>query len=415
MREQYALNINATAEKLDYPSKRSLALQPKLANTAAGKRIALLSTHAEILALESSWRELESKNSITTNVFQSFEWAKCWCETHLQTDGKNELYVFAGYENASLVFLFPLSKSYHYGIKTLQWLTEPLGQYGDVLCASGQDASRWIAIALDEIRKSKDVDIIRLRHVRKDSIIEQSAAKHLTNAKCYERAPYLDLSAFKTDADYDARYTSTQRKRRKKIRKKLGDMGEVKFNVIKTGGECDAAITKAIIEKNAWLSDRGRFNRIMGCDRHINFLKALSRSNSTSFAMNMTELKAGDKSVSWEVAFRYRGTHFTYITSHVNALTDLSPGRLHMDLSQRAALAAGQARFDLMVPYDAHKESWSSAIVAASDYYHPITTSGHLYGTLYLRILRPIVRKIYYSLPQRALLLLQICCTWIKQ
>jgi CelD/BcsL family acetyltransferase involved in cellulose biosynthesis len=47
--------------------------------------------------------------------------------------------------------------------------------------------------------------------------------------------------------------------------------------------------------------------------------------------MVVTELRAGDRPVSWEISFRYGGTHFAYITSHACDLTDLSPGRLHFD------------------------------------------------------------------------------------
>jgi CelD/BcsL family acetyltransferase involved in cellulose biosynthesis len=87
----------------------------------------------------------------------------------------------------------------------------------------------------------------------------------------------------------------------------------------------------------------------------------------------------------------------------VNSHTDLSPGRLHMDLSQRQALADGMTRFDLMVPYDPHKESWSSGQVMTRDYYLPMTLKGKIYGALYLRYLRPTLRKIYYKLPSSIL------------
>jgi CelD/BcsL family acetyltransferase involved in cellulose biosynthesis len=409
------VNVHVAAKKLNYLKQSSATQVSTLAKTVLGKRIAVLCTAQEIMDLEPSWRDLESKNITTPSVFQSFEWVKSWCDTHLSHASTDQLKVTAGYLNGNLVFILPLVITSRFGLKILQWITEPLGQYGDVLCAKGQDVSTWMALALGAIKQDKSVDLIRLRHVRQDSLVEAFAKSKMIDAKYYERAPYLDLSTFKGDAEYDARYSSTQRKRRKKIRKHLEEMGEVKFATLNTSAEIATAIETSIIEKNAWLSDRGRFNRIMGCPRHVNFLKALAKSTSEHFAMTTTELTAGGKPVSWEIAFRYRGTHFAYITSHVNKLTDLSPGRLHMDLSQRAALAAGQIRFDLMVPYDLHKESWSSAMVNVNDYYYPATTLGRLYGAAYLRAARPIIRKIYYKLPQKALLLLQSCCAGIRQ
>ena len=377
-------------------------------------QIQIITDINSFLSIEPQWRKLETDNQVVPTVFQSFEWVKAWCLVYLDGESSDKLYIITGLAQGKLVFAFPIVRSNRHGMRTLQWLTEPLGQYGDVLCAKGQDANFWLDKSIDLIRTLNDIDILRLRHIRKDSVIAPFMSVRMIDAKYDERAPYLDLQAFKTEADYDARYTSTQRKRRKKIRKALGDRGTLHFADFSAGLELDHAIEQAIIEKNAWLWDRGRFNRVMGCPKHITFLKTLSRSTSQTFNMTTSQLQTGDVPVSWEIGFRYRGTHFAYITSHVNALTDLSPGRLHMDLSQRSALAAGLKKFDLMVPYDLHKESWSSGLVDASDCYFPFTSSGKLYGALYLRLLRPIVRKLYYKLPKSALRILQACWSGSK-
>ena len=184
-------------------------------------------------------------------------------------------------------------------------------------------------------------------------------------------------------------------------------MGPVDFKTLVVGTTNDQAMAEAIRQKNQWLSERGRFNRVMGCPSHIQFLKSLSRSATKDFEFVTTELSAGGKPVSWEIGFNYKGTHFAYITSHVNALTDLSPGRLHMDLSQRLALMSGQESFDLMVPNDNHKESWCSAKIDTKDYFYPTSWRGKLYGHFYLSIIRPAIRNAYYKLPQRMLKLLQ--------
>ena len=74
-----------------------------------------------------------------------------------------------------------------------------------------------------------------------------------------------------------------------------------------------------------------------------------------------------------------------------------------MDLSQRLSLKQGMQRFDLMVPNDAHKESWSSHKIATNDYYMPLSIAGQAYGLVYLRTLRPRARAAYYKAPQWAL------------
>jgi CelD/BcsL family acetyltransferase involved in cellulose biosynthesis len=369
----------------------------------AACHITLAQTAAQLRVLAQDWHALEQENQIAPHAFQTFDWCLAWSETYIEEQqGADRLQVIAGYDDNRLVFAFPLMATQRMGQRALVWLTEPFGQYGDVLCAKGQNAKLWIDAALSLMKRFKDVDLIHLRHVREDSIIAKHGLAELINARVPEQAPYLDLTAYPTEADYDARYTSQQRKRRKKIRRALDQFGDVTFRVLPAGITADAAMQTALTEKSDWLSARGRVNRVMSCPGHLRFLKNLSRKNGP-LQFVVSELSAGGKPVSWEIGFRSQGVHFAYITSHLNKHTDLSPGRLHMDLSQRACLADGLQRFDLMIPNDAHKESWSSAKIETNDYYIPVSAKGALYGHLYLRLIRPMARDVYYWLEPKIL------------
>lgn len=378
--------------------------QAEIASTLpASAHISLVTSLGGVRALEKDWLALETDSQGATTVFQTYEWASTWCKIYCAGETGSSIHIITGYDQNRLVFLWPLMLTRRVGLNVLCWLTEPFGQYGDVLCAKGQNAQMWVGQALTFIRRLKGIDVLRLRHVRDDSAIAASAGKILVNAHLDERAPYLDLTQFATEADYENRYTGTQRKRRKKIRKHLEELGEVSFTRLPLGTLSDKTIVDAMSEKNKWLAERGRINQIMACPFHSEFLKALARGKQRSIEMVVTELRAGDRAVSWEISFRFGGTHFAYITSHANDLTDLSPGRLHFDLSQRACLADGMKSFDLMVPYDAHKESWSSACMPTQDYYLPLSRKGLVAGKLYLSYIRPKLRAIYYRLPQSLL------------
>ncbi|MFO1033193.1 MAG: GNAT family N-acetyltransferase [Hyphomicrobiales bacterium] len=373
---------------------------------APGQRLGLVGSLAGLKHLEAGWRALEADAATLPTVFQSYDWISTWCDTYCQGDEGVDLHILTGYAGSRLVFAMPLQLQARAGVRVLSWLTEPFGQYGDVLCARGEDLARWLNASFTYLGKLGSADLLRLRHVRADSAIAQVAGGKLFDAQLRERAPFLDLTAFANEEAYEARYTGNQRKRRKKIRKALEDMGPVQFSALSNGAGREAAIAEALAEKNKWLAGRGRINVAVGCPKHREFLTLLSRRSHGGDGMVLTELKAGERAVSWEISFRYRSKHFAYITSHVDALTDLSPGRLHFDLSQRACLADGVKTYDLMVPYDAHKESWSSGMVGVEDYYLPLTWRGRLAGHGYLRQLRPAVRRLYYRMPRSILRLL---------
>ncbi len=360
--------------------------------------LSVVTTVSALRELEQKWRALEVRTDNHTSVFQSFDWVMAWADTYIGNKPGTTLHVLAGYDHDELVFVWPLMRARRLGFSVLTWLTDPFGQYGDVLCRKGECSKKWIEGSIGFMKRLKDVDILRLRHVRADSHLAIHASDLFVDARMPEGAPFLDIAQYADENAYDARYTSVQRKRRKKIRKALEAMGPVTFTRLPSGICADAAISQAITEKNAWLSERGRLNRILCCPGHLDFLKNLSRRLGGSVEVVVTEIKAGSRPISWEVGFRHRGVHFGYITSHVNALTDLSPGRLHMDLSQRACLNDGMSVFDLMVPNDIHKMSWSSGVVATNDYFLPLSYVGTAIGHGYIRRLRPIIRSIYYNL-----------------
>jgi CelD/BcsL family acetyltransferase involved in cellulose biosynthesis len=376
-----------------------LARNAKIHTLPLNGHLSLVTTLQGLAALETQWQQLELSCKQKPSVFQSFSWISSWAKTYIKNNGKTELCVITGFQNAKLVFVLPLMKQHLGPVTVLRWLTEPSCQYGDALVSIGQNPNLWLDNAMNFIKRLKGVDIMRLRHVRADSNIQGFCHTNMQDACLVERAPFLDLTAYTNDESYDARYTSTQRKRRRKIRKELEALGPLEFRILPNGTVSDAAMVEATREKNEWLDERGRHNQILKRGEHLSFLKELSRSSGSAVEMVTSELRAGDKPVSWEIGFNFLGTHFAYITSHVNALTNLSPGRLHMDMSQRHCIRHGQQRFDLMVPHDPHKESWSSGCVETRDYYMPLTRAGRLFGKIYLCGLRPVIRRIYYKTP----------------
>ncbi len=376
------------------------------ANLPAGSVISILRGKSAIANIADDWRDLLAATENSAAVFQSFGWISEWMAQCGTAENGCKPLIIAGYQSGRLVFVWPLMKTRSRTLTIIEWLSSPSGQYGDVLLAKGLSPEVWQDAALKLLQRSESADLLRLRHVRVGSAFHAFAERHLLNASNEEWAPFMDLTVFKAEQDYEARYTSSQRKRRKKIRKELEVFGEVVFTRVPPGPETDRAIAMAIAEKTKWLSHRGRINRILSCPRHLVFLQNLAKANTSDVETVVTEITAGDKPVSWEIGFRCNGTHFGYITSHNTELTDLSPGRLHMHYSQVLALKNGMKRFDLMVPNDVHKESWSSNMVQTHDYYLPLSRRGQIAGEVYLRMLRPVLRKVYYKLAPQALRLI---------
>jgi CelD/BcsL family acetyltransferase involved in cellulose biosynthesis len=349
-----------------------------------------------IAGLERDWRALEAASAGKHHVYQSYDWCATWANTYAAAGGAFEPIVLTGRRNGELVFLMPLMRDGSSRVPLLRWLTEPMGQYGDVLMAAGEDAGAWMAAAFAAIAARGGAAGVYLRHVREDANCWPFLSLTSGPATSPDRAPFLDIAQYPTEETYDGRYSKDQRKRRKRIRLALEEkFGAVDFRLLQPGAEMTAAMAAALSHKQAWIGERSLFTRVLGCPKLLPFLDALSRTG----LITTSRLTAGGTAVSWEIGLRFKGTHYGFITAHDTALTDLSPARLHMDLSQRAAIHDGQKIFDLMVPMDKHKESWSTGSVATGDFFRPVSAMGWVIDKAYLRTVRPALRYAYYNAP----------------
>lgn len=360
-------------------------------------QVSLVTSLPELEALAESWRALAASVARPQTLFQSYDWCAAWSRVYANSGSQNELCILTGYHDGELVFIWPLMKTRLGPLRVLRWLSEPFAQYGDILVSPSADARAWFKVSFEFLRRLKRIDSIRLRHVRRDATVYPYLTGAFRVAGEADAAPFLDLTPFPTEDAYEKRYSKEQRKRRKKIRKYLEASGTITFEIMQPGSLMDRAMDQALSEKRKWLASRGLYSRAIACPSIANFLRELSRAPGQSPAVLTSRLTAGSTPIAWEIGLRFGGTHFGFITAHDTALTDASPARLHMDLSQRQAIKDGMKIFDLMVPADPHKESWSNGMVDVFDFHAPLSLSGRLYGWGYLQTLRPFIRRIYYA------------------
>ena len=359
-------------------------------------------------ALTNEWRALAACCARDIHFFQTPEWGLAWVRHGRGARQEVPMLVSVRDPAGRLVLLWPLMRTRFGPLRLLRWLSDPFSQYGDVISRLHGAALRSALVASwRAILDMPGVDIIRLRHVRGDALVSDFLAARCRQAEA-EGAPALDLAQIPDAAAYEARFDRQQRRRRRRIRRRLeATFGPVTFCRVCEPEALRLAVARLIEEKRKWLDARGLYSRPLkwpGLARVFEGMHALAGilhdADATGEAeLVVTEMRAGERPVSWELGFRFRGRHYCYITAHDHALTDFSPGRLHMHLSQLMALKDGMRIFDLLVPAAPHKESWSDHVVAVRDHYLPLTPKGRLLGEGYLRVARPLARRLYMAAP----------------
>ena len=359
-------------------------------------RFTLLRTPLDVCTIGGAWRRLEGRTNGSHTLFQSHQWCSQWLESY---GAAYEPFVVAGFSANELVFLWPLMSERRSRFPILEWLSHPYSQYGDVLAAPDLNVAAWMTAALAFIASQGDFTGLYLRHVRIDAAASPFLSRTLTRIGDETGAPFMDLRQFADEAAYLARYSKVQRRRRVKIRNDLERIGPISFQTFESGHALAATIDKAVEAKRRWLVERGLPSVPLHVPGLAGFLQALAFRPNGDFKVVASLLRAGDRDISFEVGFRFKDRHCGFITAHDPELTDSSPARLHMDLSQRQALTAGLSIFDLMVPSDPHKVSWSSDTIPVVDYWHPLSLAGRIHGRLYLDKVRPWLRRAYLASP----------------
>ena len=377
------------------------AVSKKVTNPAPDSlRIGVLHSFEDIKAFESQWRKLEETAAKPSNVFQSYDWCLNWAQTCTVDNDCYGINIVTISRNDECLLIWPMMTTCVGPICVLRWLSDPFSQYGDVLVANNNEKNNLLELAWQELKSHPSADSIRLRHVRHDANVHDFLASYAKNDGSCDYAPYLEIDKFPTQAAYDTRYTKSQRRRRKRIRTALARNGEINFSHANKGSRFDHSLNRAIAEKRHWLNQRGLHSKPVQSTELVSFFHALAENGKTLKPL-ASQLSAGEREISYEIGLRYKNQHFGYLTAHDRQLTDTSPARLHMDLSQRLAIDDGMNAFDLMVPADPHKKTWSSARIETADYFIAINTRGALYTLVYLQVLRPVVRTVYKALPAR--------------
>ena len=375
---------------------------------ASAWRCEVVRTAQDMEALADEWRALERQAGRGAQAFQSSAWGLAWEDAFRGLNGaKYEPHVIVVRNGAGrAVLIWPLMRvRYPLKLTLLTWLSDPFGQYGDVITAlSGTALHEAMKAALDMLKADDGGDLLRLKFVRADAVAAPFLREHALQTAEEYGAPWLDLSPYATPDDLEKRYNRTQRRRRRKIvnrlKKHLGV--EPSFRRLMDVDEIRAAIPVMLENKRQWLREKGLVSRALFHDRAEAFFLRLAErmmadAEGPDFVLSV--LEANGEQLSWEMGFRWKGRHIAYMTAQRPDVRTFSIGRLHMHHSQSLAVADGMEVFDLLVPAAPHKESWSSHVEEVRNYFLPLSLRGRLLGQTYLCHLRPMLREAYHRLP----------------
>ncbi len=376
------------------------------AKAASVAEFALITDRAAFDALESEWNALFDRAGRPAQVFQTFSWNWHWANHYLSgapggIDGLH-LSIVTARRDGLLIMIWPLVAEKVRGITQIFWMGEPVSQYGDVIIDDVPDALDVMRAGWAFLTKHTKGDVVRLRRVRSDAAVAPLMDEIGARIADKQKAPYLDLSSAPDFAKYEERYSSHNRRNRRRLARRFAEQGQVTFERHYGGPQARALAVKALELKAEWLRHRGLVSHAISDARMARFFADAAEGSEKSTNCIVSVLKLDGAPGALEVSFTCKGRLALHVIVYSLHLEKSGAGVLLMERSLRDGYADSIGVFDMLAPGDNYKLDWADGSADVYDWVKPLSVAGYTYARLYLGLLRGRAKAVVAAMPQSA-------------
>jgi CelD/BcsL family acetyltransferase involved in cellulose biosynthesis len=361
----------------------------------------LVTSQAGLAELGPAWQGLTDEAVTAHQFFQDWRWVNAWW-AHLGASGHYELAVLVATDADRVVMIWPWVINRVRGLKILEPLGGLMSCFDDALVAPSAESARALREGWQFLRRQVNADAIEIRATHEQAHVARLLAEVGGEPIHEERAPYIDLQAYAGFDAYMASRSKKMRQNQRRTAKYLGQQGALRASGDDRELSAEAAIDISLDFKAQWLEARGLSGKTMLTEQARAFLKQACRDYSQPSApakLCVSSVYLDDKPVSIGIGFRYKGCHYEYLGSFDYRLEHYGPGRLRMEYGIRDSFEQGLDAYHMLTPDTAFKKIWTEEAATVRHYIVALSAYGRLYRDLYIRRLRPRLKKVYHALP----------------
>lgn len=350
-------------------------------------------------ALEAEWESLFERAGTSAQLFQTHAWLWHWTRQFLNP-ARHELAIVTSRRAGRLIMVWPavLTRG---PIRRLDWMGEPVSQYGDVLAEPGPDTPRLLRQAWELLIRSARPDVVSFRKTRTDAVVAPLLAGIASAPVCRDTAPFADLSGAESfDAYAERRWSSKARKNRRRQMRRLEEIGPVALERHACGDEASRLARHAIAVKRQWLADRGLVSPALADPAYEDFFAAVASGREHASGCRVSTLKVNGEPAALEIALRCRERTALHIIAYDAAFEKGGAGAALMEAGIRDALAEGVTCFDLLGPGGGYKDEWTDGAIGLDDWVVATSVKGRIYADAWLGFLRPRLKTAANTMPR---------------
>jgi CelD/BcsL family acetyltransferase involved in cellulose biosynthesis len=348
---------------------------------------------AEIKEFGPKWWQLENEHATRLDWFQTSEWCLNWLSHH--ADSRISPRVLVLREGDRVVAVLPLMvRTDRFGLRILRVLGDPHSQYASLLCRNGALSPVEIHALRKAIHSMADADAAVINLVPAESPLATILSGDSIITSLSNVSSILDLSGFRSSAEYAASLCKARRKSRNRRKKRLAEAGAIEFRVLRPRDPDYARrVEHSMALKQAWLRRTGRVSTGLSMSNHPVFLTSLRDSGI------LFELSVSGQTIALELGFLRNRHFYSYLGSFDWRWRDLSPGKAQMDLVVDWLIDNGVAAYDFLAHPSSYKDSWSDTTVPLNSHVVEITKRGSIYARCWINSTRPALKRAMEAIP----------------
>lgn len=329
------------------------------------------------------------KNS---NIFTSTHWNDA-------SEGQQNLVIPVGIVHPEAADLNLQIKNL-WGVRIAEMSGEPIIQYNDLYSGDEGEFKKFQDQIVPQLKQNK-IDLVYFHNVRSGSNLYRQI-ENIGEIIATKKAPFIDLTQFNSLNDYLKSLSANNRKSKRRALKKLKAQFSVEFETV-IDGQIDAALFDQVIQlKKNQLDKMGLTSRLFESPTEIKRLKAIILKPNKEFQCVFSLLKCDDKIAAAEIGYLYHDIYYSFLGAMDERYKSYSPGSCQLVKTIEWAVANKVKIFDFLAPEDAYKFSWADdGYVEVYDFILPLSFKGQIVGNIYLKMLRPWLKKAYLYIKSR--------------
>lgn len=369
----------------NFPAAEAECTKPEVTSLESSE-VEILEGADAIVRAAPAWKHITAHFGVPT-PFQSLEVANAVASTHVKQG--DILRVIVVRRAGETVLVMPTIVASWLGLSVVQFLGDPLIQYGDILSTSNATAEDYRA-AISAATDPRVGCFVLLRKVRDDAKITKFL-RQIMHETLVQESPLIELQK-------PSVLSARDRRELRRLRRRLVDQGTVEVRFVE-GAAASELVRDVLRFKRAWINAKGFASLVIGNPHWEDAIYKLCQDNKHTPKLVVAALTVGDRIAALEVAFVDDTCWYAFLGAFSPDFAHTGPGRILTDQCITHARAAQLSIYDQLPPSQPYKREQATNSISVRDYARVLTPLGYL--VLMMCKIRSAVKLFFSVIPAR--------------